>query len=157
MNLSKKQMTNIIIIALALLAFWALTKLRNPAVNFQEDAEGGIQFHKGTWAEAIAKAQKENKPIFMDIYATWCGPCKQLRKYTFADKGAGEFFNQNFINVALDGEQPEGADLAQKFEIMGYPTLIFFDKNGNVLQKSPGFRPPADLIKLGKSIKESMK
>jgi len=157
MKLTKKQMTNIIIIVLALMAFWGLSKLRNPAVNFQEDPEGGIQFHKGSWAEAIARAQKENKPIFMDIYATWCGPCKQLKKYTFADKEAGDYFNQNYINVALDGEQAEGAELAQKFEVMAYPTLIFLDKNGNVIQKSPGFRSSGDLIKLGKTIKESIK
>ncbi|MEO8861358.1 MAG: thioredoxin family protein, partial [Ginsengibacter sp.] len=36
----------------------------------------GLNFFEGTWKEAVQKARDENKPIFLDIYATWCGPCK---------------------------------------------------------------------------------
>lgn len=39
-----------------------------------------IVFEKGTWEEVKEKAAKENKPIFVDAYTTWCGPCKWMAK-----------------------------------------------------------------------------
>ena len=64
--------------------------------------EEGIKFVESNWALAKAEAKKQNKLIFLDAYTTWCGPCKMLKRNTFPDKAAGEFFNKNFINVALD-------------------------------------------------------
>ena len=46
----------------------------------------GIEFEKGTFAEVLAKARKENKMVFMDCYTTWCGPCKKLEKAVFPQK-----------------------------------------------------------------------
>ena len=47
------------------------------------EEEKGIQFFKGTWNELLAEAKKQNKPIFVDIYTTWCRPCKVLDKDVF--------------------------------------------------------------------------
>jgi thioredoxin-related protein len=57
--------------------------------------------------------------------------------------------------MGLDGEQEEGAVLAQKFGIEGYPTLIFLTPEGDVITKSPGFRTAPDLINLGKETLEN--
>ena len=142
-----------ILIAILFLGIIAFLYFRsNPKVDFKEDTADGIHFQKGNWQQALDLAKKENKLVFLDIYATWCGPCKQLKKYTFADKSAGEFFNKNFVNMALDGEQEEGATLAQKFGIEAYPTLMFVTPEGELITKSPGFRTAPDLINLGKEI-----
>jgi thioredoxin 1 len=145
-----------VLIAIVVLGIIAFLYFRNnPKVDFKEDTADGIHFQKGNWQQALDLAKKENKLVFLDIYATWCGPCKQLKKYTFSDKSAGEFFNTNFVNMALDGEKEEGAALAQKFEIEGYPTLMFVTPEGDVITKSPGFRTAPDLINLGKEILEN--
>ena len=73
------------------------------------NAETSIQFTDARLDDLLAKAKKENKVIFVDIYATWCGPCKLLKKTTFTDKEVGEYFNTNFINAAYDGEKEEGS------------------------------------------------
>lgn len=112
----------------------------------------GIVFFKGTWIEALVKAKKENKPIFLDIYATWCGPCKQLKRTTFKDKEVGAYFNKNFINFTIDGESEEGRILAQKYQVNAYPTLLIIDQDGSKMTKSVGFLKPYILINFGRRI-----
>ena len=109
-----------------------------------------LDFFKGTWRAAVEKAKNENKPIFLDIYATWCGPCKLLKKQTFVDKEVVKFYNTNFINISLDGETGDGAVLAQKYQIPGYPTLIILDNKENPLYATAAFMPPKEFLKFGK-------
>lgn len=116
-----------------------------------------IDFFKGTWSEAVVKAKNEDKPIFLDIYATWCGPCKLLKKQTFVDKDVVKFFNTNFVNVSLDGEKGDGETLAEKYQIPGYPTLIILDKKGNPLYATAGFMSPKDFLKFGKEGLQKLK
>lgn len=54
--------------------------------------ELGIQFFEGSYAVALAKAKAENKLLFVDIYASWCGPCKRLKATTFRDPEVGAYF-----------------------------------------------------------------
>ena len=49
----------------------------------------GIVFEKGQWADILKKAADQNKPIFVDAYTTWCGPCKWMAKNTFTDEKVG--------------------------------------------------------------------
>ena len=143
---------NKIFTVIAVIVLVAVYAFNNPKVDFKADNKEGIQFHKGKWNEALALAKKENKLIFLDIYATWCGPCKKLKKNTFSDERVGEFYNSNFINVALDGEQAEGLMLANKYHLMGYPSLLFIDSDGNVVVQSGGYQNSNEFIALGKSI-----
>lgn len=112
----------------------------------------GINFHEGNWESALAKAKAENKLVFLDISASWCGPCKQLKKTTFKDAAVGEFYNDKFINVELDGEKGEGIALAQKYRLQGYPSLYFIDVDGNVVKETAGFLPAEQFIEYGKSV-----
>ena len=60
-------------------------------------AAQGIEFFHGTWVEALAEAKKQEKPIFVDAYTTWCGPCQMMSKNVFTHADVGAFFNENFI------------------------------------------------------------
>lgn len=137
--------------AIVLLAF------KYPGVDFTKDAEGGIQFHKGTFNEALQLAKEENKLVFLDIYATWCGPCKMLKSKTFSDNTVGKYFNETFVNVALDGEQGEGGELARKYRVRGYPTLLFINADGNVVSRTSGYHNAEEFIELGKNVKNNHK
>ena len=79
-----------------------------------------IQFIESDWKKALAEAKKQNKLIFLDAYATWCGPCRMLKQYTFPDKAVGEFFNENFINIALDMEKGDGPAVARQYQVNAY-------------------------------------
>ena len=107
----------------------------------------GVQFIEENWNTALEKAKSQNKLVFLDIYATWCGPCKMLKQYTFSDTSVGNFFNRNFVNVSVDGEKGIGPQLAQQFSIEGYPSLIITDAEGKPVLLTAGYMPASDLLK----------
>jgi thioredoxin 1 len=108
--------------------------------------EAGIKFIEQDWDKALKAAHNEKKLIFLDIYATWCGPCKMLKQYTFTDSAVGDFFNKNFINVSVDGEKGVGPELAQQYAIKGYPSLIVADETGKAVLYTAGYIPPDVLM-----------
>lgn len=112
----------------------------------------GIQFFEGTFQEALQKAKDLNKPLFLDVYARWCGPCKLLKKTTFKDEEVGAYFNANFINIAVDGETPEGKELLKKYNIRAYPSLLILDNHGGVKTRATGYHKPKGLINFGKLV-----
>ena len=142
-----------IIILTLLLTVGIIFSFKSSTVDFTEDTPNGIQFHKASWNEALDLAKKQNKLVFLDIYATWCRPCKKLKASTFSDVEVGTFYNQNFINVSLDGEKGEGLKLAQKYNVRGYPSLLFLDASGNIVARTTGYRNVGKFIELGKEVK----
>ncbi len=112
--------------------------------------EKGIQFIEANWNKALEEAKKQKKLIFLDAYTSWCGPCKMLKRNTFPDKAAGEFFNKNFINVAIDMEKGDGPSVAEKYHVNAYPTLIITDAAGNLVTFTEGYIGPGQLIEFGK-------
>ena len=109
----------------------------------------GIDFFHGTWAEAKEKAKAEQKLIFVDAFASWCGPCKRMAAQVFPDPKVGEYFNPNFVNLKIDMEKPENAEFAGKYPVSAYPTLMILDAEGKVVQKSVGALNADGLIAFG--------
>lgn len=135
-------------ISFALILFISSFKYRSSEVKLEE----GIQFFAGTWQQAIDKAKKENKYIFLDAYASWCGPCKMMKHKTFTDKAVGDFYNKHFICVALDMEKGEGPALAEKYSVEAYPTLIYFHPDGKLIGKAMGFRKSKEFLEMGEQV-----
>jgi len=106
-----------------------------------------IVFIENEWNTAVKKASAQKKYIFVDCYATWCGPCKMLKMRTFTNKKVADFFNKNFVNVSIDMEAGQGPMLAQQWRIQAYPTLIIFDENAKPVLGTMGFMSPDDLMR----------
>jgi len=115
-------------------------------------ANAQIQFEHGTLAEALAKAKKENKPVFVDVHAVWCGPCKRMAATAFVDANVTELYNKNFVSVKIDGEKNDGPAIMQKYGITAFPTLLFINPDGTLFRKSVGMMDAATLIKRGNEI-----
>lgn len=100
--------------------------------------------------EAQELAAKEHKIIFMDAYTSWCGPCKRMASEVFTAEEVGKFYNKHFINIKVDMEKGEGPELASKYRVNSYPTLLFLDSKGEVVHMGKGGRPIEQFIGLGK-------
>lgn len=75
-----------------------------------------------------------NKPVLVDFFATWCGPCKMLTPILEQVKNDS---NEKFDVVKVDVD--ESYEIAKKFGIMSVPTMIIF-KNGEEKEKMVGLR-----------------
>ena len=111
----------------------------------------GIEFVHGNWADVKQKAKQENKLIFIDFYTVWCGPCKMMSNEVFPLPEVGSFFNRHFISWKVDAEKGEGKQLAAKYGVKAYPTLLFVNSNEEETYKVIGSANGASLIEHGKT------
>lgn len=110
-----------------------------PTIIKKPEVPQGVAFiENGTVSLLMEKARVENKIIFLDFYADWCGPCKTMDKEVFLDKNVSEYFNKNFINFKVNGDALPGSELANLYNVTGYPTVVFVDPKGVVLRKQIG-------------------
>ena len=86
-------------------------------------------------AEVIAS----DRPVLLDFYATWCGPCRMLSP--IVDKIADEHPEIKVCKINVDEEE----ELAMRFEVMSIPTLVVI-KNGEVVNRSVGALPEARIL-----------
>ncbi|NML23336.1 thioredoxin family protein [Pseudoflavitalea sp. G-6-1-2] len=110
-------------------------------------AQDGIQFEHGSWKAVLAKARQENKLVFIDVYTSWCGPCKKMVNEVFPRKDVGEKFNASFINYKLDAEKGEGIDIAKSFDVKAYPTYLFVNGDGELIYRFGGYNEPTAFLK----------
>ena len=85
--------------------------------------------------------KQNDKPILIDFYANWCGPCKMLSP--IIDEIAQERDDIIVGKINVDDE-PE---LAEKFGVFSIPTLVIL-KEGDVVHQSAGARPKAQILSL---------
>ena len=110
-------------------------------------AEKGTQFFKGTFAQALAKAKKENKKLMVDCYTLWCGPCRYMATNIFPNDTLGAYMNEHFVCMKLDMEHGEGPERNKTFQVEAYPTFIFFDADGKEMSRFEGMAMQDDFQK----------
>lgn len=115
-------------------------------------AQDEIQFQDLPFKDLVAKAKKENKLVFIDAYAAWCGPCKMMEKNVFNKKSVGDFYNKNFVNARIDMEKGEGREVAQKFGVRSYPTYLFLNGDGELVSQNYGYMEEGIFLAMAQDI-----
>ena len=112
-----------------------------------------ITFFEGTFEDAMAKAKKEKKGLFVDFYADWCQPCKLMASEVFTLPEVGEYFNTNFVSIQMNVEAPENKTLVQKYKVEVLPTLLFINGKGEVVRTINGVMEPGALLHEAKVVR----
>jgi thiol-disulfide isomerase/thioredoxin len=92
------------------------------------------------YSEAIKAAKPTEKLVMIDFYTTWCGPCKMLDQTTWKDEKVQEWLKINTIPLKVDADKFEL--LAKKFDVVGYPTIVFIDGDEKVVGRFVGYKSP---------------
>ncbi len=116
-----------------------------------QPSDGEIDFdQKLGWEEIKKVAKKENKSIFVDVYATWCIPCKNMDRTVFLDSAVGAQMNAQFISVKMQLDTSARDDatvkaryadaslLTKDFRVKSVPTYLFFSPEGEVVHRGEG-------------------
>ena len=102
------------------------------------------------WYRSFDDARSSAKPgqvIFVDVYTDWCGWCKYMDQRVFTHTSVKQFAQEN-VFVKIDAEDnAEGTAFARKNGVRGFPTLMVFSSDGQLIDKQSGaFRNPADFV-----------
>lgn len=97
-----------------------------------------LKLTKDTFDEEVLKA---DKPVLVDFYADWCGPCKMMAPVI--EEVAGEKSDAKVCKLNID----EDTEIAQRYGVMSIPTLIVF-KEGQIAKKSVGAVPKSAVLSL---------
>jgi len=122
-----------------------------------------------TFEEALAAQKKDPKKIMMDVYTSWCGPCKMLDKNTFHNTDVVDYVNDNFYAVKFDAEgndvvrykgktfsnpnykeelknrRNSAHQLSRYLKVNAYPTIVFFDEEAQVIAPIRGYQKPQQI------------
>ena len=127
-----------------------LTFLTVGMLSSHAPADTGIEFYHNL-EEAKKIAKEQNKLIFLDGYASWCGPCKMMDRRVFRNDKVADYYNANFINVKIDMDK--NVKLRNEYKIRAYPTLLYLNADGSIIHKKVGFHDAGDFLELGEKAK----
>lgn len=111
-----------------------------------------IKFEKGSFAEVLALAKEQNKIVMIDFFTDWCKWCVELDNFVYTNIEVAKFANENQINWKIDAEKGEGPELAKKYNVSGYPTILFVDYLGTEVDRIVGYFPAGTFLKYMKEI-----
>ena len=92
-----------------------------------------------------AEVLTEKRPVLVDFWATWCGPCKML--VPIVDGLADELTEVKVCKVNAD----EQSELVEKYDVTTVPTLLIF-KDGQVVNTSVGMKPKTEILEMLKKL-----
>lgn len=120
------------------------------------EAKGGEKVQWLTFDAAVAKAQRENKHVVVDVYTNWCGWCKVMDRQTYGNDDVAAYLTENFALAKVNGESAaklmwQGKTLTERefakaVGVSGYPATYFMKPNAEILGGVAGYIKAPDML-----------
>ncbi|SFE44926.1 Thioredoxin-like [Chitinophaga sp. CF118] len=137
-----------------------LLSLAFPILTKAQETKGIIFRQDLNWEMLLRKGKEEHKNIFIDAYATWCAPCKQMDTKVYPDSALGELMNKNFISIKVQMDSTKNDNehvkswhkdsnkMLREYNIIGFPSFLFFSPDGELIYKDLGYKDVATFSQL---------
>lgn len=135
--------------SVALLTFF-VTALGAAPPSSATDPDPIPGFFQGSVEEAFAKAQREQKVVMIDVYASWCGYCQALEEEVYRSE-AFRPYTEKMVCLRVDGEQSEKL---RDWSVRGYPTVLFFGPDRTEIDRKVGYADPGRFLMMVESVLE---
>jgi thiol-disulfide isomerase/thioredoxin len=122
------------------LSLIALALLLAAPLRAATEEKTAVPFRLLAFDAACATAKDEGKLVFIDFYTTWCEPCKRLDKDTWTNADVGKLVGEKAVALKIDAEKEK--DLAVRYKINLYPTLLVVKADGKEVDRIEGYREP---------------
>jgi len=104
----------------------------------------GLSYSQLSFNDALTKAKSENKKVIVDVYTDWCGWCKKMDAEAYSNDEVKKIIEDNFVFVKLNaegknkitynGKQYTEEELSYYFEVFSFPTTIFLESDGKLIE-----------------------
>jgi thiol:disulfide interchange protein len=112
--------------------------------------ESKVPFASLKFDEALGRARTQNRLVMVDVYTDWCGWCKKMDRDTFGDARVAEALKE-IIPIKVNAEKG-GEAVAQRYEVRGFPTVLFLSGSGEVVKKIEGYVGAEEMLKIVRSL-----
>lgn len=105
-----------------------------------------VSFSTGSYQEILDLAKQGNKIVMIDFITDWCKWCIETDRKVYTNPEVAAFANANQINWKIDAEKGEGPDLAKKYGVKGFPTIVFTNPEGEEIDRIYGYVPAGQFL-----------
>ncbi|MGD9900249.1 MAG: thioredoxin fold domain-containing protein [Calditrichaceae bacterium] len=107
----------------------------------------GMRFidEKKPFSEILQMASQKDQLVMVDFYTDWCSWCKVLDEKTYSTDEVGALA-ENFLSYKINAEKGDGIELAKKYNITGFPSILFINAAGEEVDRLIGYYPPENFI-----------
>ena len=101
-------------------------------------AEAQVKFETKSTDAVREMAIKEGKLVFIDLYASWCPPCRMMERQVFSRKDVEQFMSERFVAAKYDTDEKTGRELMNRYGNGAIPLYLIFDTKGELLGRIQG-------------------
>ena len=124
-------------------------------VMFAQADNTALRWHG--WEEGVNATQASGKYMLVDVYTDWCGWCKKMDREVYARPEVQQLLATNFVVVKLNAEstnlitngtnQYTEQELAKMLDVNGYPTILVYNKQFQLISRFSGYYEPREFIR----------
>ena len=109
-------------------------------------AEAQVKFETKSTDAVREMAIKEGKLVFIDLYASWCPPCRMMERQVFSRKDVEQFMSERFVAAKYDTDEKTGRELMNRYGNGAIPLYLIFDTKGELLGRIQGASSPEEFM-----------